>query len=63
MLRVAQVEGNALVILREGRATGMSLPDYCVSRSYKASKQRADVREQNWERKMRERMKSICTGC
>lgn len=34
-----------------------------VETEYKAAKERADARERDWDRKMRERMKSICSAC
>ncbi len=34
-----------------------------IEDEYKAARQRADAREKDWDRRVRDKMKSICSGC
>ena len=57
---VAVAQGAPLV---KPRISAQESQKEAAETEYKAAKERADARERDWDRKMRERMKSICSGC
>jgi hypothetical protein len=54
----AQAGSSVSTKLQKDPARGQTVED-----EYKAAKQRADAREKDWDRRVREKIKSICSGC